>query len=213
MLASGVAGVILAIAGFAYGIAKFSTFSRDNVDSFRMAHAVLGTIATVGAMVQALLLVVMRKPRYNGEPSSEWPMWQKIGQFTHCYLGWLWIAFGLVACETGTHMTSVTDARFEHLGLDRQDEIYTGGFIGALLATAVVTASVVTWHNMTTAGGAIAPEPKNNDKQNVEAPPAAAFEKCIEIPPEASPEKEIDLDDPMEDVNLEDMVKEQMFTQ
>ncbi|KAL7464688.1 hypothetical protein ACHAXS_005022 [Conticribra weissflogii] len=206
-LFSGLVGVTLSIAGFAYGIAKFTTFSRDGVSAFRMAHAVTGTIATIGAMIQTLLYAFMRKPRYPGEKPSDWPRWQKIGQCSHKYLGWVWLLFGLVACETGTHMTNVTDPDFLYLGWDHEDEIYTGGLIGALLATAVVTMAVVVWHNHN--HSKLRDTKKNEEKEgekNVNEvkikniPPTDAFV----LEKGAVPEKEIDLEDPMEDVELND---------
>ena len=176
---SGIVGVVLAIAGFAFGIKRFSTFSRPNVSTFRMAHAVIGTIATIGMMLQVLLYAVMK---------FKWPLWRKIGLHSHCYFGWLWLAFGLVACETGTHITSVTDPQYKHFGLDHENEKYAGGFIGALLATALVTVSMVTWHNKSVGGVAPVPGEKSpeNEKVDVEAPPAAAF---IELPSASALEK------------------------
>ena len=201
----GFIGVVLAIAGFAYGIQRFTTMSRSNVSSFRVAHAVIGTTATFGLIVQVLLSAFVKEPRYEWEPSTEWPFWQTYGQFYHRYLGWLWLVFGIVACEMGTHMTSVTDFEYEYLGLDHEDEKYAGVFIGALLLTAFVSLLVVTWHkrNLVVANGAISPAPQEmraNEmvvkKHDVEAQPTAAFEKFHG--------NEIDA---IEDVSLGDAVK------
>mmetsp|Transcript_25241 Transcript_25241/g.53014 ORF Transcript_25241/g.53014 Transcript_25241/m.53014 type:complete len:273 (+) Transcript_25241:254-1072(+) len=211
-LFSGLVGVTLAIAGFAYGIAKFTTFSREGVSAFRMAHAVTGTIATIGAMIQTLLYAFMRKPRYPGEKPSDWPRWQKIGQFSHKYLGWVWLLFGLVACETGTHMTNVTHPDFLYLGWDHEDEIYTGGLIGALLATAVVTMTVVLGHNHYHDKLLEAKKDDEKDAKEVkikDVPPADAFV----LEKGAVPEKEIDLEDPMEDVELNDAAQEMARSQ
>ena len=124
---SGLLGVILAVAGFAYGIDRFTTLSREpRPSTHRIAHAVIGTIATAGMMLQVVLMALMRKPT-EGETSRDWPLWRKIGHRTHRYFGYLWIAFGLVACETGTHISSVTSPQYLYLGLDHEGENYSGG--------------------------------------------------------------------------------------
>ena len=158
MVMTGVSGVVLAIAGFAFGINKFNTLTRDDVSTFRKAHAIIGTIAASGMMLQILLFGLMKKPWVRGEP---WSTGQSFVQHSHSYLGWIWIAFGLVACETGTHLTN--------------DKKYVGGFIGAILLTVAVTTLVVTLH-VQSGRDIVAPEPLEEDKNDVEIPPAGAFE-------------------------------------
>ncbi|KAL7530189.1 hypothetical protein ACHAXR_003354 [Thalassiosira sp. AJA248-18] len=191
IMSSGVIGIVLAIAGFAYGVDHFSTFSRGNVSSFRMAHAVIGTIATTGMMVQVLLLAFMRRANIVEPHPSEMPLWQKVGHHAHRYMGWVWMACGLVACELGTHIASVVDPEYLHLGLDHENEKYAVGFIAALATTAVVaTAIVIMYGQFAGEGGeaTIAPEPfmkppieqeqeTNGYSYSVETPPPEeAFE-------------------------------------
>mmetsp|Transcript_341 Transcript_341/g.670 ORF Transcript_341/g.670 Transcript_341/m.670 type:complete len:267 (+) Transcript_341:90-890(+) len=172
VLLTGVMGLMLAIAGFAYGIAYFDTFSRKgSVDSFRMAHAVIGTIATSGMMGQVFLLACMRRANVEDEAPTipeECPTWQKVGHRAHRYLGYLWMAFGLIACETGTHLASVTDPEYAHLGLDRENERYAGGFIIALcmMVFAVISMVVLTdWTAEAEAARAVAPEPYEKPRE------------------------------------------------
>ena len=140
-MAVGAIGTIFAIVGFGYGLNKFTTFERDNVSTYRMVHAVVGTIASAGAMIQVLLMLIMRKPKYENQRYKTWPLWQKIGHFTHRGFGFLVFLFGLIACETGTHMTSVHHPGCEHLS--EQNEKYSGALICVLLAAAITTALMV----------------------------------------------------------------------
>mmetsp|Transcript_13431 Transcript_13431/g.29050 ORF Transcript_13431/g.29050 Transcript_13431/m.29050 type:complete len:265 (-) Transcript_13431:119-913(-) len=170
VLLTGVIGLILAIAGFAYGIAHFNTFSRKgSVDRFRMAHAVIGTIATAGMMGQVFLLACMRRANVVEDAApipEECPAWQKAGHRAHRYLGYLWMAFGLIACETGTHLASVTDPEYAHLGLDRENERYAGGFIIALCMMALAVISMVVLTDWTAeAARAVAPEPYEKPRE------------------------------------------------
>jgi hypothetical protein len=137
-------GLILALAGFGYGIKHFSTLGknkRDNVPAYNKAHAVIGTIATAGGILQLLLMAIMRPPKYEGESYTTWPWWQKVGHFAHRGLGFLWFFMGLAALEMGTHMTSVHRAGYEDLA--KQDEKYSAGFVACLLATALTVAATV----------------------------------------------------------------------
>jgi len=67
---AGLLGTVLAIAGFSYGIRWFSTFSRGDVSTFWMVHAVIGTIATSGMLFQIVLLAFMKRANV-GEPSVQ----------------------------------------------------------------------------------------------------------------------------------------------
>ncbi|KAL7533817.1 hypothetical protein ACHAWF_004636, partial [Thalassiosira exigua] len=69
LIYSCVLGFVLALAGFAYGINKFSTFSRDGVSTYRTAHTLLGSIATAGMILEVLLL---------GLSSATLEGWQRI---------------------------------------------------------------------------------------------------------------------------------------
>jgi hypothetical protein len=135
----GTLGLIFALAGFGYGIRRFTTFSREGVTKYRYAHAVVGTIATAGAILQVLLMIFMRKPEYHGQAYTTWPLWQKVGHFGHRGLGFLWLFFALVALETGTHITNVTHIE----SLANRDEMYSAGLIGTTIATAMAVACTV----------------------------------------------------------------------
>lgn len=65
----------------------------------------------------------------------------------HRFVGWIFLLCGLTATLTGTYLASVTRPEYLDLGLDHENEKFAGGLIGAWLATALVTASVVTLHN------------------------------------------------------------------
>jgi len=67
-------GLILALAGFGYGVKKFSTLgsdARQNVPTYNKAHAVMGCFATGGGMVQLLLMAIMRKPKDEVELDNQ----------------------------------------------------------------------------------------------------------------------------------------------
>lgn len=129
----GTLGIILALAGFGYGHRRFTTFTRDNVSKYTMAHAVTGSIATYGAILQVLFMFIMRKPKFEGQSYTTWPMWQKIGHFGHRGLGFVWLVFALVALETGTHISNVDDVE----SLANRNEMYSAGFLGAMIASAL----------------------------------------------------------------------------
>ena len=136
-------GIVLALAGFGYGVKHFSTLgktARPNVDTYNFAHAVIGTIATGGMLLEPLLMVIMRKPD-PGQPFNTWPRWQQIGHFSHRLLGFVWFACAFTALEMGTHLTSVHVPGYEHL--NDQDEKYSGAFLGVLFVTVLTVAGVV----------------------------------------------------------------------
>ncbi|KAL7550141.1 hypothetical protein ACHAWF_013412 [Thalassiosira exigua] len=173
---SGVLGFVLALAGFAYGIDKFSTFSRDGVSTYRTVHAVLGSIATAGMILEVLLLGLMRERNFGGMATDS-PLWQYLGHFSHRYMGYLWIAFGLMACETGTHISDVLD--------EGANEKYSRGLIGALGATAALSVAIVqVYDHFSDTEATVAPQPYKTPKKqeeslaagDVETPPREAFE-------------------------------------
>jgi hypothetical protein len=132
-------GMVFALTGLGYAFRHFTVFTRDNVSKYRMAHGVIGSIASFGVVLQALLMIIMRPPKYEGQSYTTWPLWQKFGHFGHRGLGFLWFVFALVALETGTHITSVS--HIEELA--NRNEYYSAGFIGAILATVLTVASTV----------------------------------------------------------------------
>jgi hypothetical protein len=48
-------GMAFALTGLGYAFRHFTTFTRDNFSKYRMAHGVIGSIATFGVVLQALL--------------------------------------------------------------------------------------------------------------------------------------------------------------
>lgn len=134
-------GLILALAGFGYGIKHLSTFNRDNVDAYNMAHAVIGTIATAGAILEVSLMLIMRRPKFAHQRYTTWPWWQKVGHFCHRGFGFFSFVCALVALETGTHISSVHVPGYEDLA-DRNEK-YSGALIGILLATGLTTTFTV----------------------------------------------------------------------
>ena len=140
-MAFGTVGFALSLAGFGYGVRKFTTFSRPNVDTYNMAHGVIGTIATCGMILELLLMAAMRPPKYEGQSCSTWPWWQKVGHFSHRSLGFLWCFLAIGALETGTHITSVHRPGYEHL--ENQNEKYSAAFIAVTFAAVVTVAAIV----------------------------------------------------------------------
>jgi hypothetical protein len=135
----GAIGLVFAIAGFSYAIKNMTTFQRSNVPPYHYAHAVIGTIATAGAILQLLLMVIMRKPKSETETFHEWPLWQKIGHFSHRGFGFLWIMLAYAALETGTHMTSVNGTE----DLENQNEKWSGALLGTVFAAILSSAVIV----------------------------------------------------------------------
>lgn len=153
------------------------------MSSFRMAHAVIGTIAMVGMLFQVLTLAFMR-PASVGARTPVGPGYVKAAHYVHRYLGYLWMFMGLVACEMGTHISSVTSEEYLYLGLDHENEKYAGGLIAALTATAFVTVTMVFMYDAS-ATTAVATDPYHGTKSqereiagggDVETPPEEAFE-------------------------------------
>ena len=168
-------GLALAVAGFAVGVREFTTFSRGGVSAFRMAHAVIGTVATAGMILQVALLAFMKRTNVGDSSlplrDSNAPLRQKIGHYLHRYLGWLWMGLGLIACETGTHMTSFVDPEYEHLGLDKENEKYAAAFIVALCATALAASLMALLYDR----GARAADGRTT--RDVAVPPHDEYEK------------------------------------
>jgi hypothetical protein len=94
-------GVVLALAGFGYGVKNFTTLSRDSASNYRKAHGVIGIIATAGMILQPLLMAIMRKPKTDHDSYKEWPLWQKVGHFSHRALTWS------VSIGTGTSIWKI----------------------------------------------------------------------------------------------------------
>lgn len=150
----GVAGVILALAGFGYGVKHLSTFNRlsldklENGDIFLAFHAVVGSIATAGACFQILTMALMREPEFKEDGSyKEVPLWQTVGSYSHRGFGALWLFLAFVALETGTHGSGVhgktiyTGENVEDL--NRQHEKYSVALIGCIFFTIVAVATTV----------------------------------------------------------------------
>jgi hypothetical protein len=73
-------GLVLSLVGFGSGIKHLTTFTRnrDQVSSYQMTHAVLGTIATGLAIVEVLLVALMRTVKAEDDRYETWPMWRKV---------------------------------------------------------------------------------------------------------------------------------------
>ena len=127
-----------------------------------MAHAVIGTIAMAGMLLQILLLAFMR-PASVGARTPVGPGYVKAAHYVHRYLGYLWMFMGLVACEMGTHISSVTSEEYLYLGLEHENEKYAGGLIAALTATAFVTVTMVFMYDAS-ATTAVATDPYHGTK-------------------------------------------------
>jgi hypothetical protein len=108
-----------------------------------MTHAVLGIIATAGGILQLLLMILMRPPKPGAidHDYHAWPLWQKVGHFSHRGLGFLWMLLAFAALETGTHITSVNRQGYEDL--TNQNEKWSGAFLGTTFATVLTTAAIV----------------------------------------------------------------------
>jgi hypothetical protein len=76
-------GLVLSLLGFGYGIKFLTTFTRnrDHVSSYQMTHAVLGTVATGLAIVEVLLVALMRTVKSEDDRYETWPMWRKVREF------------------------------------------------------------------------------------------------------------------------------------
>ena len=173
----GSVGTVLALAGFGYGVKNFSTFSRPNVSAFRKAHAYVGSIASIGAIIQAVLVAFL-------DDKDGVTLLSLDAAAIHRFLGWIFLACGLVATLTGTYMASVTRPEYLELGLDHENEKFAGGLIGALLATGLVTATSVAILNKKCAAQAVAPETKQGEEKNdIEGqqaiPPHQAFQQDL----------------------------------
>eukprot|EP00957_Ditylum_brightwellii_P146723 11168833-Ditylum_brightwellii.AAC.1 len=140
------------MAGFGYGIDKLNTFSRSDVETYRMAHAVIGTIASALAILEVLFILLMRKPEDEHEQYASWPLWRRIGHFGHRGCGFLAFLLGAIALETGTHI-SVT-----------QNENYSAGVIAGFSASALTVALVVQMVTRATSAAEVA----HDDEREVE---------------------------------------------
>ena len=147
-MAVGALGLILALAGFGYGIENFSTLPPNQrasgVPTYNYAHAIIGSIATAGVCLQVVLMLCMRPPksREEGHHSADWPWWQTMGHVTHRAGGFVWMLVAWVALEMGTHMTSFS--RYPEWA--NQDEKYSAALIGTVVATiltVVVTVQLI----------------------------------------------------------------------
>lgn len=139
-MAIGLLGAILAIAGFAFGMEKFSTLTRDKSlvpsSELRYTHAITGIIATVGCITNLCLFVFMRPKQRRGERS----LMARFGHLSHRIIGGISMAAAFIALETGTHMASIdwyTD--LECGNLEKQDDKWTASLIGTYLATFLIT--------------------------------------------------------------------------
>jgi hypothetical protein len=67
-------GLVLSLLGFGYGIKFLTTFTRnrDHVSSYQMTHAVLGTVATGLAIVEVLLVALMRTVKSEDDRYETW---------------------------------------------------------------------------------------------------------------------------------------------
>lgn len=106
----GAIGMILALAGFGFGVEKFRVLeqrgSGQYTDRYEYAHAVIGTIVTALMILQPLWMVIMRKPENEAEVRNfnNWPLWRKIGHVGHRVAGFVAIFLAFVCMEMGTHM-------------------------------------------------------------------------------------------------------------
>lgn len=129
MVFSGI-GVILALAGFGFGIQQFNTLEQKGVgertDRYEYAHAVIGTLATVGMILQVLWMAIMRPPKDENDTFDTWPMWRKIGNVGHRATGFLSLYLAFVCMEMGTHLS------------DSRAQKYSAAFIGTVTAAILV---------------------------------------------------------------------------
>ena len=123
-------GLALSLAGFGYGIKNFNTLEQKGVgertDQYEYAHAVIGTLATAGSVLQLLLMAIMRKPKDENDTFSVWPMWRKIGHVSHRACGFISLYLALVCMEMGTHLSS------------SRAQKYSAALIGTLTAAVLV---------------------------------------------------------------------------
>ena len=174
----GSVGTVLALAGFGYGVKNFSTFSRPNVSAFRKAHAYIGSIASIGAIIQVILVAFL-------DDTDGVTLLSLDAASIHQSTGWIFLVCGLVATMTGTYMASVTRPEYLELGLDHENEKFAGGLIGALLATGLVTATSVAIINKKCDAQAVAPETEKQgeEKNDIEGqqaiPPHQAFQQDL----------------------------------
>lgn len=80
-------GVLMALAGFWYGVRNLTTFTRNPqyVTHYAMVHAVLGTIVTFLMIVGVLLVGMVRTVQPEDDRYEDWPTWRKVGSFTYSY--------------------------------------------------------------------------------------------------------------------------------
>jgi len=137
------------------------------VPRYNRAHGILGCVATGGACLQLILMLCMRPPNEpldeedsegetataghegdddreqhadpEGDETQTRPLWQQFGHATHRYGGFLWMFFGWIALETGTHIASYEDIE----DLAHQNEKYSAAFIGVTAATILATLGTI----------------------------------------------------------------------
>ncbi|CAJ1968464.1 unnamed protein product [Cylindrotheca closterium] len=109
-------GVILALVGFGYGHHHLTTFSRDPkyMSSYVMAHALIGTIATILMAIEVILVgLLVGTTKSQEDRYEEWPMWRKVGHASHRDLGFISLILAFVTLEAGTHISSITGRGIE----------------------------------------------------------------------------------------------------